>query len=433
MVFKKGIARSTLVTLILSTIVIAILIGFYNAFAESATDFGDVEICRGSVLARDQYFIDMGVFGDDILPPLLCETGHFLDLEADDRLDALEQISDLAEICWYKYADGQVVDVFGQGREREGKACGVCSRFEFEEGSFDGDVRDYESDYLDIVTSDFETISANELLLHWWNTDYNPPLLRGGASYTYISGTAEFEHSLDLGDYNVTNYRHVDRTIIDERLHVEDYTGRLSEEQLVRIEDLGAEFRNEYIGDLFVVITPEMSSMAQARARTIAENIGLDNESSRRGVLLMVGLDNNKVRLLLGAEHETRLLKEQIPNLLNQYFGLINDYSDLEESIMNTLEKVLDELKIPEGGLERVPESSRLSYLSDGMNYPPQITDIKEGERYYVAFASDSEVPGFFSRIFDSDHELFSPNAAGKNALLIAPANELFEECDILE
>ncbi len=442
MAYRKGLTRKTLVVLILIILVSGILSIAYATIIRAATDSADIELCRKSVLARDRYFIDIGIFGDDILPPLFCKTGEAKDVEVSTRDDALNTISELAAECWYKFADGQVLDVFGQQRLESGKACGVCSRFRFIGDEFEGNISDYPIDYRpDMGNSNEKTISAEEVVNYWVNTVYNPPVLRGGASYEYISASFEFQTRLSPpSDHEILMHRSIRSRLIDESdfIYVSDYSGRLSHDVLNEIQSLGQDFREDNIGDLFVVVAEEFNSLALSRTRQIADNIALDNASTRQGVMLMLGIQNEEVRLLIGSDHESRILREQIRPLLSKHFyqGVGSEVSSVQElgqAIINTLIELHDTLKITDLSSDVIPGDSYMFEISDGMRFPPIVKDINISVPYYVAFVSTSDVPAWYKRIFDSDHRLFSPDIIGNNALIIAPASEIFDECDLIE
>ena len=153
--------------------------------------------------------------------------------------------------------------------------------------------------------------------------------------------------------------------------------------------------------NLLVLVADEFDSVDRSTARDIIKRIGLNTDSDNLDALLiMVDLENQKVRVQMGLNLEPYIAEEEIKNYIYTAFG--TDAKSPGEAIVKLLDSfsflLVDEERLKLFAEAGINPRSYYAYLSNRQNYPVFFDNFTSGRTYAIAYLSGSDNTNFWER-----------------------------------
>jgi len=395
---KKGGLFDSLSDMILAVVVIIAIIAGIMIITPLLTKAATIDTCRSSVLLKAKANINIkGVNVAQKITPLACKTTDAGTLSG-TRDEIKQQIAELGAKCWYQYVEGTITDLFsGSNNER---SCAICYYFRVDE--LQPQKIPHKKTVMVESARTAKNISIPEFYNYIFTQTYNPGVFYGGGTKVAISDIYKDDFGFDL---QIDNPRIVSPSDINSKPfdgYVVDYSGYMlqpsRESYLKSIKTQGDKLLSTGRGQLLVLIADKFDSMDRVDSMNLVQDLNLNsNENSRNAILLMVDINNHKVRLTLGADLEPYISEYEISDLIKSSFASApNLETALSELVQKITSKIIDEKKNNYLSQAGINLHSYYAYFSTADNYPLLLSDFEPGKSYAVAYASSSQARPFF-------------------------------------
>ncbi|MFT4311229.1 MAG: hypothetical protein ACMXX7_01230 [Candidatus Woesearchaeota archaeon] len=384
---KNAQARSTLVNYIILIVGMIALLTIFTTVFSVAGESSRENICRTTVLATEKISFDTILTG--AIRPIseVCFTSNEGRLRG-NREQVKRQIADLAQRCWYQYAEGQVEGVFGKVEGEQGRNCGICYFFNIP-GNMDLGTESSNKLFEEFERTDYN-ISAAELYNFLASTQRSTGLLYGGGSSNYI-GDRLIHQGYQLDLENPRAIRRNQITLDENNIYLRDFTDYLTEETKNKIRTIGDELLFSRKANLLVVVAEELHDTSRSGARRLIESLELNTPGRYDSLVILIDLRNQIIRLHAGADLQSYFLEYEIEGILETNFGSeFRTFSDLNPSIIKLIKALLDKINSPSSLSEELNiQGTYLQYLTNDMETVFIPSDIFAGRTYAVAFMAD--------------------------------------------
>jgi hypothetical protein len=454
---RKGEDSSinTLVTLIIGIVVLIAIIGTIVFMAARSDEATQNTLCRASVILRGKATVTLvsGVVNMEKLTPIVCRTKNLGPLKG-DREQIKKQIANRAAMCWWQFAEGSVQDIFKV--ERKEKACFVCYTFQITK-SLDNGTESLIKFFPEPETRQNNNISSGEMVNYLASVSYNPGVIYGGGTKNYF-GTS-YGYDIDLG---IENPRVIKPSQLTSKLvsgYVMDYGYILTPENRAKIEQMGIDMQKKHAGNLLVITADKFKSMDPSDARGIIESTHLNtNETEYDGLLVMLDLQNETIRVHAGSDLSVFIKDYDINDILENEFKKAEDAADkcdtnkckvdaINTALVNSLDRITKKMSNEAGMLPGVSPRSFYYYLSNAGQNWPVVDNIQTDKTYVIAYVgvSDENFGGLLRNIVKGWNFIWATpkgdvleilnklqiniNGARPQLLLITDVNSVGDEC----
>jgi hypothetical protein len=385
--------------------IFAVLMGFLTvsavyqeAFSQSQ-EGASLDVCRNSVLLRDQATISTVSEEFEKITPLQCPTED-VDPDGITRDEERERISDLMSQCWYMFAEGRTEDIFQA--EPTKRTCHVCYQYLPDN---DGISREDLQNYLQSTTVDptsYRTVNSGSHLGDGVDLDSLPP----------ISSSTTIELDSIAAPDAIT-------FVDDPGNHVTD-----PQEQTI----------NDNLRDVFteanitgnVVIADKINGLSRGGVHNTMQRVGLvDQENTTTGFYLTVSLEDKRARLDLTPDLRTTIPEQSIGMLL-QPLQNTRSTDGVGEALVDVSANLKE--RFTEDQDLAVQRGSYYEYLTQGGTgfYLPESFD--DETPYGIAYVSPSnDQAGFLQAGYFSNNDL---EVVPNNYITVEPYDKLLDRCD---
>lgn len=378
-------------------IVFWLVVPMFTGLSNKATE----DACRFSVMARSAVALDLGIFGTiDKITPLACRTYHEERLQG-SREEVKHQIGNLMSKCWYMYAEGRVDNIFDDHEDKR-TVCNICYTFRIPEGmDLGGEPYIFEGDQFIDTQQDADltrlpnAIHPPELIGFLLQTNYNPGVLYGGSTKTYIGGSWGWSsYEFRFADSLTTRYSRITRNPASP--FIEDISGLITQDTVNEINNFGIKLYDGLGTNLFVVVAQEFNNIDRTAARRLTEQLNLNEEDRFNSILLMIDLENRIARLHMGVELESYILEGEIEGMLSDHFGRLSGPDSLNQAILNLINDLDDALFGSRSQVFQdlgITQRSYYNYLTNRLMAPPPqiISSITSDQTFAIGVASYKE------------------------------------------
>jgi len=390
--------------------------------------------------------------------PLLCKTTD-AGILSGSREEIKQEIADLSAKCWYQYAEGTITNLFKDPKDT--RTCAICYYFKIDE------LQPEKVPAKTIMTESARTaynISIPEFYNYVFTQAYNPGLVYGGGTKTSISDVydGDFGFDLEIDPPRKIKLSDINSKPFDD--YVVDYSGYMNQPSretfLNGTRGYGDELLLAKKGRLLIIIADEFDNIDRESAANLITDLNLNrNKDTKDAILLLVDINNQRVRLSLGADLEPYINEASINSMLKDSFSKA---PNLETAIYQLVGKIrtrlINEKKnkfLEKAGINL---HSFYTYFANNGNYPLFLSDFKPGRTYAIAYASSTDERNYLAGYGEDTKaiinnvlgmKLFNPAGfntryttflvlvtgyfhQNPNNLIIARANDLNQYCKVM-
>lgn len=393
---KKGIAYSTLISILITIMVAIVIFGAFTNLFGMGKPALTYNTCLASVIARNNLKADIYVTKVDKFVPLACPTIDLGELTG-SREEVKKEIADSSAKCWDMFLRGTTKNIFDVDQGE--KQCHVCYSFSIPEqktpfGKVDKgvdapvDKKLFTNERAADRTAD--KITIDELLNFFYANNYNPKLLYGGAAYYYRGGKFDLPDKLHLKTENPIEIDPSDvLPVVNSFAH--DYSAAIKMKTIEKIDEAGSKILAARGAQLFVVIAERFDSFEKKDAREIIESSRLNSEEGKYdAILVMVDLTRGKVRIQMGQDLDNYVAEQELTEIVNVNANKAKDINEFVQGLMETLTLELVGNQNAYAGMKIDPKSYFGLIWSNG-NVGMIRKNIVPGNTYYIAYYSSTD------------------------------------------
>jgi len=391
--------------------IFAVLMGFltisavYQEAYSQAQDGASLDICRNSVLLRDQATITTAQESLEKITPLQCPTED-VDPDGITKDEEIERVSDLMSKCWYMFAEGRSEDIF-QTDPGE-RTCHVCYQY----------------------LPDNEGITSDDLISFMQSKQVNP------TSFRSVNSQSHLGDGVDLSELPPTEPA---TTIQMESIaapdaidFVDDPANYVSDTQEQTINDnLRTVFTEANITGN-IVISYKIQGLSRGSVHDLMQRVNLvEGNQSTSGFYLTISVSDKQARLDLTPDLQTTIPEQSISKLLEPLRSTTSLNQDrFGEALVATSENI-EQRFVGDTDLS-VERGSYYSYLTQGRTGVFLPDELEKGTPYAISYVSPSNDQESFNDV--PYLSWFSRNdleGVPTNHIQLIPYSDIIDTCNV--